>query len=270
MVLQLRHFYYFLKDIVKSRALIYELSVNDFRQKYLGSYMGIAWAFAQPAITLFIFWFVFELGFKSKPTANYPFVLWLMAGMIPWFFFSESLMTAAGSIIEKRYLVSKVVFRVSLLPLIKILSALFTHVFFAGLLVVVFWVRGYSPDIYYLQLFYYVFAAVLLLVGISWITASLMVFMPDVSPAIAIVVQMGFWWTPIVWSVDIIPPKYQVFLKMNPAYYIIEGYRDCFVYKQWFWHDPKLMVYFWSTTLLVFILGAMLFKRLRPHFADAL
>lgn len=270
MLSQLRNFFCFLRDIIKSKALIYELAVNDFRQRYLGSYLGIIWAFAQPAITLFIFWFVFELGFRSKPAANYPFVLWLMAGMVPWFFFSESLMNAAGSIVEKRFLVSKVVFRVSLLPLIKILSGLFTHIFFIGLLLAVFWFNGYSPDKYYLQLPYYIFAAISLLIGISWLSSSLMVFMPDVSPVIALIVQFGFWMTPIVWSLDILPHKYQMFIKINPAYYIIQGYRDSFVYKNWFWQDPKLMLYFWGVTILTFVLGALVFKRLRPHFADAL
>lgn len=266
----LRQFSCFLADIFKSRGLIYELTINDFKQKYLGSYLGIIWAFVQPTITLLIFWFVFELGFRSRPTENYPFILWLMAGLIPWNFFAETVSSAAGSIVEKSYLVSKVLFRVSILPIIKILSGLFVHLFFIFLIITVFSLYGYMPSLYYLQLPYYLLASVFLLTGISWLTSSFMVFLKDVGPAIAMFVQFGFWMTPVVWSAHILPQKFQPFIKLNPVYYIVEGYRDCFIYHKWFWESPYLSIYFWVVTLFIFALGAVLFKRLRPHFADVI
>lgn len=76
----------FFKDIYLNRRLILQLSVKDLKDKYLGSYLGFLWAVIQPTISILIFWFIFQVGFKSMPVDNYPFILWLVAGIIPWFF----------------------------------------------------------------------------------------------------------------------------------------------------------------------------------------
>ncbi len=73
----------------KLRKLTVTLAVNDFKTKYSGSYLGIFWAFVQPVVTVTVYWFVFQLGFRSDPVKDFPFVLWLIAGIVPWFYFSE-------------------------------------------------------------------------------------------------------------------------------------------------------------------------------------
>jgi ABC-type polysaccharide/polyol phosphate export permease len=260
----------FLNDIFKSRRIILELTKKDFRVKYLGSYLGILWAFVQPLVTIVILWFVFSVGFKSMPVENFPFILWLMAGMIPWFFISDSIANATNSITDNSYLVKKVVFRVSILPVIKILSSLFIHVFFILVLLAMFLVYGYFPTLYWLQLIYYLAATITLVLGISFITASLAVLTRDVGQVIAMVIQIGFWSTPIFWSFKMIPVNYWPIVRLNPFFYIVEGYRDSLIYHIWFWERSELTVYFWLVTGAIFLLGALLFVRLRPHFADVL
>lgn len=266
----LRQFLEFLRDVIKSRALIIELTKNDFKKKYLGSYLGMLWAFVQPTLQILIFWFVFQVGFKSTPIQNFPFILWLVSGMVPWFFFFESLSGATDSIIENDFLVSKVVFRVSTLPIIKILSALVIHLFFLVILIGMFILYGYTPTIYNLQVFYYLFGLIILVLGISWITSSVVVFIRDVGQAVGVLLQFGFWITPVFWSIRIIPEKYHVFVKLNPVLYIIDGYRNSFIYHQWFWQNIEWTIYFWSVTTLLFVSGAILFRKIRPHFADVL
>ena len=120
-----------IKEFISSRKMLWKLSKNDFKTKYAGSYLGIFWAFVQPIITIAIYVFVFQVGFKAAPTDDgYPFVLYLIAGIIPWFFFAEALMNATNCLIEYSYLVKKVVFNISILPIIKIISSLFVHLFF--------------------------------------------------------------------------------------------------------------------------------------------
>lgn len=264
----LGRFFIFLIDIVKCRSTIRELAKSDFKHKYLGSYLGIVWAFAQPVITILIFWFVFEVGFKASPVKDYPFILWLSTGMIPWFFISESIMNATNSIMEQNFLVNKVVFRVSILPLVKILSALYVHIFFVFFLIFIFVLYGYNPDIYALQVFYYAFASIVLITGLSWLTSSIVIFVKDLFQIVIIVLQFGFWMTPIFWSINMIPESYQRWIRLNPVYYIVHGYRNAFIYKRWFWEEADLTIIFWSTAAVAFILGALIFRRLRPHFAD--
>ena len=265
-----KQFFMFIIGTFQSRKLIFELAKKDFQAKYLGSYLGIIWAFVQPIITVLIFWFVFEMGFKSRPVDNFPFILWLLCGMVPWFFFTESVSNATNAVIEYSYLVKKVVFRVSVLPIIKIISALFIHIFFIIFLFFMFIVYGYKPNVYSLQVIYYLFATTVLVLGISWITSSLVIFLRDVGQIVGMLLQFGFWLTPIIWSLKIIPEKYHIFLKLNPMYYIVEGYRNTFIYHSWFWQSPRQTIYFWSITFILFAVGALVFKRLRPHFADVL
>ena len=266
----IKAFCFFLIDIFHSRHLLIELSKKDFQQRYLGSYLGILWAFIQPAITVIIFWFVFQVGFKSMPVDNFPFILWLVAGMFPWFFFNDSVNGSVGAVLENNYLVKKVVFRVSLLPLVKIVSALWVHLFFIVVLLVMYLIYGYLPTIYALQVFYYLFALLCLVLGLGWLTSALIVFLKDIGQVVAMFLQFGFWMTPIFWSFKMVPPGYQFLLKLNPLYYIIEGYRNCFIYHVWFWQQPQQTIYYWCVTLFIMAAGAMAFRKLRPHFADVL
>ena len=263
-------FYLFVADVFRNRRIILELARQDFKSKYLGSYLGIIWAFFNPAVTILIFWFVFQVGFKATPIDNFPFILWLATGMIPWFFLADSVSSATNSIIERSYLVQKVVFRTSVLPIVKILAALSVRLIFIGVLVAMFIAYGYRPDIYYLQTLYYLFALIILLLGLSWVTSSIVIFFKDIGQIVGMVLQFGFWLTPIFWPIKMVPKEYHPLLKINPAFYIIEGYRESLIYKVWFWEHNKLTPYFWVVTVLIFVGGAFLFRRLRPHFADVL
>ena len=74
-------------ELYQNRALIFSLAKNDFKTKYAGSYLGIVWAFIQPIITILVYWFVFSVGLRSGAVQEYPFVLYLVSGIVPWFFF---------------------------------------------------------------------------------------------------------------------------------------------------------------------------------------
>ena len=250
--------------------LLYTLSKNDFKQKYLGSYLGIAWAFIQPSITVLIFWFVFQVGFKSQPVNDVPFILWLVAGMFPWFFFADSVANATNVVIENAYLVKKIVFKVSMLPLIKIASALVVHLFFIVFMFVLFRVYGYHFDLHLLQIFYYLGAMMVLILGVSYMTSALVIFFKDIGQLVAMLLQFGFWMTPIFWAIDTIPPKYHFWINLNPMAYIVEGYRDSMINHIWFWEKPLMTLYFWVVAAIMLAVGFATFKKLKPHFSDVL
>lgn len=260
----------YLKSLYKDRNLILQLAKNDFKVKYLGSYLGMFWAFVNPVILILIYWFVFQIGFRSMPVGDVPFILWLVAGIVPWFFISEAVAVGTNSILDNSYLVKKVVFRVSLLPIIKMLSTLFIHIIFLIIVIILFLVYGYEFNIYYLQVFYFLFSTIILVYGISLITSSLAIFSKDVGQIVSVILQFGFWLTPIFWSFAIVPTNIQFWFKLNPVYYLVEGYRNTLIYKRWFWEDPLLTIYFWFVTLFILVVGIWLFKKLRPHFSDVL
>lgn len=260
-------------ELFGNRTLIFQLAKNDFRKKYAGSYLGIIWAFVQPVVTVMVYWFVFGLALRGDPAPrSVPFVLWLIAGLIPWFFFQDGLINGTNALLEYNYLVKKVVFRIDILPVVKVVSALFVHFFFILVALVLYTAMGYFPDIYTLQVIYYTFCAGVLVLGLSYLTSSVVVFFRDLTQVINILLQVGVWMTPIMWNfADLGLSGILVsLLRLNPMYYIVQGYRDAFVDKVWFFERPGLTLYFWAFTLLFLGIGTRLFQKLKVHFADVL
>ena len=257
------------------RRLVAKLAKNDFKTKYAGSYLGIVWAFIQPVITILVYWFVFSVGFRSGTgDLGVPFVLYLVAGIVPWFFFQDALVGGTNSLLEYNYLVKKVVFNISVLPVVKIISAMFVHAFFVLFTIILYAAYGKFPDLYYLQIIYYSGCVFMLVLGLSYATGAIVIFFRDLTQIINIVLQVGVWLTPIMWIVENTPlvdhPAIMKILKLNPMYYIVSGYRDIFLMKNWFWERPGWTIYFWVFTALCFAFGSWIFKRLRVHFADVL
>lgn len=262
-----------LKDVYKSRKLILDLANKDFKSRYAASNLGIIWAFIQPIVTVTIYILVFQVGFKQGVDMEIPFALWLTIGIVPYLFFQEALLSATNSLIEFSYLVKKVVFKISVLPLVKIIAASYVHLFFILVAALVYFGFGMAPHVYMLQVFYYSFAAMALVLGLSYITASMVVFFRDLGQIVNILLQFLMWLTPIMWNVDTMDwmtPGIHRFLKLNPIYYITNGYRDAFLNKVWFWENGEWTLYFWAVTLMIGFVGTLTFKKLEKHFADVL
>lgn len=267
----LKEFYRFLKHLLKSKSLILTLSYGNIKEQYLGSYLGILWALLRPALFIGIIWFIFGVGFKSRPTDDgSPFILWLLCGFVPWFFFAEAMTRSMRSIVTNASFVKKVAFRVSVLPLINVFSALFIHFILLFILLTIFMIYGYYPTVYWIQIPYYTLCITLLVTGLGWLISALRVFIKDIGEIIGVLIQFGFWLTPIFWNIDILPVKYQTIIKLNPMFYVVDGYRGALIHKEWFWENYILTSYFLAFSGITIIVGAVIFKRLRPHFGDVL
>jgi teichoic acid transport system permease protein len=259
-------------ELYQSRHLIWKLAKNDFKKRYAGSYLGAVWAMIQPVVTVAMYYVVFGLIMPdSRSGGDVPFVLFLTAGLVPWFYFSEALNSGTNALLEYNYLVKKVVFKISILPIIKIIAATFIHVFFACVLLVIAAAYGYYPSIYTIQLVYYSFCLFVFVLGICYTTCAVVVFFKDLSQIINIALQIGMWATPILWNIDSIKSQKIVkLLKLNPLVYVVNGYRSAIYEKEWFFEDFFSTMYFWIVTVILFGLGALVFKRLKVHFADVL
>lgn len=260
------------QELWTNRKLIWKLSKNDFRSKYAGSYMGIVWIFLQPAVTVLVYWFVFTMGGRSPASdgKGYPFVLWLIVGIVPWFFFSDAWGQGTGALLSYQFLVKKVVFKISILPIIKIMSALFIHVFLAAVTLVILMLNGIYPSIYWIQIIYFTGCTFLLVLGMSYVTCSVVVFFRDLGQIIGILLQVGVWITPIMWDIEALPRVWQMVFKLNPVFYVVDGYRMALLDHMWFFEHFYSTVYFWIFTVAAFLFGALVFKRLKVHFADIL
>jgi ABC-type polysaccharide/polyol phosphate export permease len=264
-------FFLFLLSIWQNKYLILKLAQRDFKNRYLGSYLGLPWAFIQPLVTILVMWFVISFGLKAGNVAEgVPFGLWLVAGLIPWFFISEAILSSTGSLMEYAFLMKNIVFRPSIIPLIKVITALVIHSFFIVLIMIFAVAYGFKPSLHWIQLIYYLFCAIVLVTGINWLTSSFMVFIRDTSQAVGVIMQLLFWATPIIWTYAIVPPRFLPIFKLNPFFYIVEGYRETFIYHTWFFEHYNQTAYFWVVTTFLFVVGAISFKKLKPHFMDVL
>ncbi len=270
----MRFFPVLLLELWQSRHLIWKLAKNDFKKRYAGSYLGAFWAMAQPVVTVGMYYVVFDVimgGNASRTAADVPFVLFLTAGLVPWFFFSEALNQGTNALREYDYLVKKVVFKISILPIIKIIAATFIHVFFVCVLLVVAAVYGYYPSIYTIQLVYYSACLFVFVLALCYTTCAVVVFFKDLAQIINIALQIGMWATPILWDINTLTDsRFVTVLKLNPLVYIVNGYRSAVYGQQWFFEDIFSTMYFWIVTVVFFGIGALVFKRLKVHFADVL
>ncbi|MCK5876414.1 MAG: ABC transporter permease [Candidatus Marithrix sp.] len=263
-----KEFLYFINSIIASKRIIYDLAKRDYQSQYAGSLLGFLWVYIQPLIFIFTIYIVFTHGFKARPSGDVPFAAWLLSGMIAWLFFASNFSSGVGSIKQHSYLIKKINFQLSILPLVKLLSAFIPHLVLVITCIVIAKISDIEISIYTLQLIYYMFAMAMLLIGLNWLTSATNLFVPDVTKVVAIFVQFGFWFTPIFWNADRIPENYRWILNLNPAHYIVSGYRDSIIFHVWFWEKPKETLIFWFICIIICIVGALVFKRLRPHFAE--
>jgi teichoic acid transport system permease protein len=265
------------KALYKNRYLVKKMAKNDLKNRFAGSVFGTVWAFIQPIVTILVYYFVFGVAMRGGSAAEggAPFVLYLVSGIIPWLYFQEGLINGTNSFLEYSYLVKKVVFDISVLPVVKLLGATVVHGFFLLFVMILFACYGYYPDIYYLELLYYAGCLFLLILAMAYVTSSVVVFFRDLNQFVSIGLQVGVWLTPIMWEAGMLDGYswggiVLKILKLNPVYYIVHGYRNAFIDKRWFFEDPLWTLYFWCFLIACFLFGNSVFHRLKNHFADVL
>jgi len=263
-----------LREVWKNRRMLFDLAKADFRKRFAGSYFGVVWMFIQPVVTVLVFFFIFQLGMKSvPPVPDTPYVIWLIPGLVPWFFFSESLSSQTAVMQEYNYLVKKVVFPVEFLPVIKMISAFLVHSCFMAIMLAVFLISGRMPQASWIFILYYSICTACLSLAAGMITSAVNVFFRDMMNIVGIILQFGMWLAPIMYwegMFTVSHPKLEILFKLNPFYYIVAGYRDSMLTGAFPWERPLNTLYFWLFTVALFLIGERIFKKLRPHFSDVL
>lgn len=260
----------FFNRVLKQREMIVALAARDLQSRYIGTFGGILWAFVHPLAVVLIFYFVFAVGFRAQGPSNSPFVLWFVCGLIPWFFFNDTILATTNSITGNAHLVKKTTFPTEVLPLVHVLSSLFPHLIFMAILggMLVFFGVPFLAE--RLLVMYYLVCTIVLVLGLGWLLSALQVFYRDIAQAISILLNLWFWATPIVWSQELVPSQYRGLLFANPIFYIVEGYRGLMIYDDIQWPSAKVTALFWTIVLLVLFLGIYVFRRLKPEFADVI
>jgi ABC-type polysaccharide/polyol phosphate export permease len=259
----------FVSKLYRYRGVIWAMAKYDVSARYVGTIGGVLWAVLHPALTVVIYWFVFSVGFKAQGPAGMPFVLYFVSGLVPWLFFNEVLVSSMNAVTANASLIKKTVFPAEILPLVHLVSSSFTHGVLLVILSVLAWFYGYGLKLTAIQIVYYYGALGCFLLGLSWLIGSLQVFHRDLSQAMTTVLSLWFWLTPVVWSAERIPSRFKLILEFNPIYYVVEGYRSMITGVP-LWLQWREALCFWLVTGPILLLGAYVFRRLKPEFAEML
>lgn len=258
-------------SIKKNRFLVVSLVKRDLKGRYSGSFMGMFWSFINPLSLFCIYTFVFSIIMKAKAGLKYeliPFPVWLLAGMIPWIFFSESVLQAVTAITGSAQLVKKSVFDKDILPFCAVCANFINHLIYLVLFGGVLLLFGVVPSLYVLLLIPLWLIMFLYALAWSYLLSSLNVYIRDIGHGLSLVLQLAFFSTPIVYSAEIVPSWARIYMGLNPYAYIVEFYREILLLGRL----PNLRS-FMILLLLVsifFVISKTVFDRLAPGFADEL
>ncbi|RKQ34309.1 ABC transporter permease [Oceanobacillus halophilus] len=266
-----------LKEQINHFYLIRRLSLYELKSKNKNNYLGIAWEILNPSIQILIYWFVFGTLRDREPVsvggAEVPFFYWLLAAFFLWIFFYQSTIQGSKSIYSRLRMLSKMNFPMSIIPSYVIFSQFYVHLFMLTITIIIFQFAGYYINIYYLQLIYFILAGLCLIFSISLITSTLSTIIRDVHMFLNSTLRMLLYLSGVLWPVTLLVdfPAIMNLMKLNPLYYIIEGYRTSFFGSEWYFitHWEYTLI-FWGVVLVLFLIGAAMHVKFRRHFIDYL
>jgi lipopolysaccharide transport system permease protein len=264
-------FIYPVQTVVRNRKLITSMVRRDISARYRGSFGGAMWTFLNPLLLMATYFFVFGVVLKTRfgaDTSRSGFVLYFLAGMLPWLPFSEAVGRSPHVILEHRNFVKKLVFPLETLPINLVISGVVTEVFallifMAGLLIA----RGAVPgSVVWLPVL--IVPQLLLTVGLCWFLAALGVFVRDLGQIIGFLLTLWFFLTPICYSETAMPAAAMKILAVNPIFVLVHGYRAIFLED----HAPDLesLIVLAAVSIVISVGGYAWFHRLRKSFADVI
>lgn len=254
-----------LKEIWDYRQMIYRLVRKDLRTRYKGSILGFFWTFLNPLLQLLVYTFVFSV---ILPTTIQNFSMFLFVALVPWLFLSSSLIGGSMSIIASKNLVQKIYFPRIAIPLSTTCSAFMNMLFSMVVLFITLIATGIgiSPVIWALPIIMAIqFVFVL---GLTFVVSSLNVYFRDLEQIVGIGTMAWQFMSPIMYDVNLVPPRLLPLFYLNPMTSIIRSYRDILYYKRLpDFSTLGLAVAFAAGSLVI---GYFLFQRLQRGFAEEL
>ncbi|MCI9178200.1 MAG: ABC transporter permease [Clostridia bacterium] len=261
-----------IKDHITYGQQILKLAKADLVKTYRGAALGWAWAIIKPAVTIFVYWFAFAIGLRAASTVSgFPYFLWLIAGVVPWFYISDMLTGGTDTIRRYSYLVTKMKFPVATIPSFVSISKFIIHFILMTIVILIFIIMGYPPTIYLLQMPFYMLLMFLFFTIWSLFSSLLSSMSKDFGNLVKAMVTAVFWLSGILWNPETIAIGWlKKLLMINPVTYLITGFRNCLINHTWFWEQPKRLLYFAVITVVLLLLTIWAYKKLRKEIPDVL
>lgn len=244
---------------------------NEFRLRFARSKLGLLWMFVSPLAQVAIYVIILSNVLSAKLSGienRYSYAIYLMAGQLAWSLFSEIITRSTNLFIDRSDLIKKISFPRITLPGILVGSSILSYLILLVIMICIYALLGHFLNWATLYVIPLTITVVAFGIGAGLILGILNVFLRDIGQGVPILLQIWFWFTPIVYPENIIPESYRQILLLNPMYIIIKGYHNVLVYGV----SPPLMelavVMLAAFTLMV--LSLLLFRRVSPEMVDVL
>lgn len=255
----------FFKNMYSYRELFKTSVRKEIRSKYKNSFLGVLWSFLHPLLQIIVYAIIFSFILKNKQD-NY--AIFLCCGLIPWTFFSMALNKSAFTIVENGNIIKKVYFPREIIP-ISVVTAETINFLISTIIILGFVILGRIGISKYIVYYPIILTAqYLVILAISFIISSICVYFRDLQHFIGIILQLLFYASPIVYSIDSIPYEYHWILKLNPMTHIIIAYRQIFYYKNMI--DLKVILILIFGAIIACVIGYKIFNKLQKGFAEQL
>ncbi|PGS49871.1 ABC transporter permease [Bacillus sp. AFS041924] len=252
--------------------MIGRLSAYELKKLYANSFLGGIWIILNPIIQIAVYGVTFGLGIRGgRPIDGIPYFTWMICGLIPWFFISASIMQGSNAIYNRINTVARMNFPLSITPTYVIVAQLYTHLVLLILLITIVSITVGIGNIHLIELLYYIFASFCFLLSLSFITSTLSTMMRDIHLLIQQATRMLLYLTPVLWEASEHAPKFLLdLMKLNPFFYVVEGYRSALIYDNFNYLLSPLTAYFWGLVVIMLIVGTTLHVKFRRNFVDYL
>lgn len=255
------------KDLYNYRELLKTSVKKDIGGKYKHSFLGVLWSFINPLLQILVYALIFPLVMKNGGSYK-DYTVFMVCGLIPWAYFTTVINRASFIMIENGNILKKVYFPRSILPLSLVTSETINFLVSCIIILAFIVIKGFGISKFILFFPLVLLIQYVLLLGIALIFSAVTVYMRDIQHFIGVVLQLLFYATPIVYSINTIPENFRWILKWNPMTYIIEGYRAIF-YNQTM-PDLKSLGVLGIISIIILIVGYLLFNKLQKRFAEEL
>jgi hypothetical protein len=255
------------KDLYNYRELLKTSVKKDIGGKYKNSFLGVLWSFINPLLQILVYALIFPLVMKNGGSYK-DYTVFMVCGLIPWAYFTTVINRASFIMIENGNILKKVYFPRSILPLSLVTSETINFLVSCIIILAFIVIKGFGISKFILFFPLVLLIQYVLLLGVALIFSAVTVYMRDIQHFIGVVLQLLFYATPIVYSIDTIPEGFRWILKWNPMTYIIEGYRAIF-YNQTM-PDLKALGILGIISIVILIVGYLLFSKLQKRFAEEL
>ena len=261
-----------IREQIDNFGIISRISKYEEKATYQSHYLGLIWQFLNPAIQIGIYYLVFGLGVnQGKEKDGVAFIVWMLIGIIAWFFINSSILGASNSIYRQVGMVSKMKFPVSILPMVNITSNFVSYRAMMLLLFVTMFGFGVFPTLYWLQYFYYFFCMIAFLFAFGVLNSTITVLVRDYHIMLQSILRLLFYLSGPIWDFKDMFKDHAVLVKLlelNPLYYIIDGFRDSFLSKGWFWEKGTQTIIFWLIVSIILFVGSHIHMKFRARFVD--